>query len=457
MSHEHEAHTFDRRQLLRDGGVVLGGVAGATLLAGGGPASARSASVASPNVPRTVVTTLTGAAIQQAIDALAATGGDIELVAGTYAIDAPIVVPSNVLIVGAGRSVTILRVDDGANAVAIVNSNVATGNSHITLRAMSLDGNKVAQGASGTVHGIEFHKCADTFIEDVEVHDCAGHGILVQGDGVVTRTGRFANVISHDNALCGIFASWAMREISYTAVTCDLNGQDGFYLDHSEAVVTGLQCNRNARDGLKINNVFTDNITGVTANLNGRYGIQVLGFTNSIGAAWQAHDNGQLQPGSDVYFTSAVGSYGLTDWAVVHGIECGAAQKSTWGGGWPNPPTATETYGLEIDPGVTGNVTIIGLRNSGGKLGSSKLAAVGKTGKLVLVEHVLGTADFRLARGNLVVGGGNLSHSAGGKVGFYGATAAAKPTVSGSKAGNAALTSLVHALATLGLVTDATS
>ena len=30
-----------------------------------------------------------------------------------------------------------------------------------------------------------------------------------------------------------------------------------------------------------------------------------------FGAAWAAHDNGQHQPASDVYFTSAVGSYGL--------------------------------------------------------------------------------------------------------------------------------------------------
>ncbi len=407
--------------------------------------------------PRTVVTTLTGAAIQQAINGLPATGGVIELVAGSYAVSAPIVLPSNVQLIGAGRSISILRLTNGANAVVLKNSNTATGNVHITVRALAIDGNRAAQGTSGVVHGIEFHKCADTYFDDLEVHHCAGHGILVQGDGVVTRTGRFSNVFSHDNLACGIYASWAMREISYTAVTCDLNGQDGLFLDHSEAVITGLQCNRNVRDGLKINNVFTDNITGVTANLNGRNGIQVLGFTNSVGAAWQAHDNGQRQAASDVYFTSAVGSYGLTDWAIVHGIECGAAQKSTWGGTWPNPPTATETYGLEIDPGVTGNVTILGVRNSGGKLGQSKLAAVGTTGNLVIVEHMLGSADLRVLRGNFVVAGGNLAHAAGGKVGFYGAPVTTKPTVSGAKSGNAALASLVHALAALGLVTDSTT
>lgn len=42
-------------------------------------------------------------------------------------------------------------------------------------------------------------------------------------------------------------------------------------------------------------------------------------------------------------------------------------------------------------------------------------------------------------------------------IGFYGTTAKSKQTVSGSKGSNAALTSLMSALATLGLVTDSTT
>jgi hypothetical protein len=44
-----------------------------------------------------------------------------------------------------------------------------------------------------------------------------------------------------------------------------------------------------------------------------------------------------------------------------------------------------------------------------------------------------------------------------GNVGFYGTAPQAKPAVSGSKGANAALASLVTALATLGLVTDSSS
>src|SRR5581483_6843903 len=160
MTRDDLSHTgrFDRRTLLRDGGVALGGVAGASLLASrlGGASTAR----ADTTTPRAVVTTLTGAAIQQAINALPASGGVIELVAGTYAVSAPIVVPSDVQLVGSGRSVTILRLTNGANAVVVKNSNPATGNVDISIRSLSIDGNKAAQGSSGTAHGIELHKCA---------------------------------------------------------------------------------------------------------------------------------------------------------------------------------------------------------------------------------------------------------------------------------------------------------
>lgn len=48
-------------------------------------------------------------------------------------------------------------------------------------------------------------------------------------------------------------------------------------------------------------------------------------------------------------------------------------------------------------------------------------------------------------------------NSGGPRIGFLGAAATARPTVSGSRGGNAALASLLTALATLGLITDSTT
>jgi hypothetical protein len=43
------------------------------------------------------------------------------------------------------------------------------------------------------------------------------------------------------------------------------------------------------------------------------------------------------------------------------------------------------------------------------------------------------------------------------QLGFYGATPVSKPTITGAKGGNAALTSLLTALANEGLITDSTT
>lgn len=52
--------------------------------------------------------------------------------------------------------------------------------------------------------------------------------------------------------------------------------------------------------------------------------------------------------------------------------------------------------------------------------------------------------------------GADLQHW-GAHAGFFGTTAVAKPTVTGAKGGNAALASLLSALASLGLITDSTT
>ena len=53
--------------------------------------------------------------------------------------------------------------------------------------------------------------------------------------------------------------------------------------------------------------------------------------------------------------------------------------------------------------------------------------------------------------------GGLIVQSSGNKLGFFATAPIAKPTVSGAKAGNAALASLLTALAAYGLVTDSST
>ncbi|MGE3746366.1 MAG: right-handed parallel beta-helix repeat-containing protein [Sphingomonadaceae bacterium] len=58
---------------------------------------------------------------------------------------------------------------------------------------------------------------------------------------------------------------------------------------------------------------------------------------------------------------------------------------------------------------------------------------------------------------SLRAGGSTNVRVGGTTLGFYGATAASKPTITGSRGGNAALASLLTQLATLGLITDSSS
>jgi hypothetical protein len=65
--------------------------------------------------------------------------------------------------------------------------------------------------------------------------------------------------------------------------------------------------------------------------------------------------------------------------------------------------------------------------------------------------------DATLTGWEVVTGGNRMIGATATGLGFYNATPAAKPTVTGSRGGNAALASLITALATLGLITDSTT
>jgi hypothetical protein len=91
------------------------------------------------------------------------------------------------------------------------------------------------------------------------------------------------------------------------------------------------------------------------------------------------------------------------------------------------------------------------LISSGYPEGSTDFATVSlRSGNDIDDSRVtLGATDVVLSATNVTVGSAN--------VGFYGASPQTKPTVTGSRGGNAALASLLTALANLGLITDSTS
>jgi hypothetical protein len=195
---------------------------------------------------------------------------------------------------------------------------------------------------------------------------------------------------------------------------------------------------------------------------------------------------GAITTASSTTFTSVT-----TTGAVAVGTTLGVTGASTLtgnvtvGGTLAVTGATTLTGAVTLTGGISGNATLTGgdltiqgtgkayrFRRGGGGL---DLEA---TGADLVVSNWSGTAFDGTQRSylrlsadaqNMQVAGkvefvdalyGATKHvldGAANTIGFYGATAAAKQTVSGSRGGNAALASLITALATYGLITDGTS
>lgn len=101
---------------------------------------------------------------------------------------------------------------------------------------------------------------------------------------------------------------------------------------------------------------------------------------------------------------------------------------------------------------ITGNVSADTWPAVDANIGFAAISAAGATNSdMRIVGRGTGGVDLRDGAGASKV----RVNTTG--LGFFGTTPAAKPTVSGSRGGNAALASLITALAALGLVTDSTS
>ena len=89
---------------------------------------------------------------------------------------------------------------------------------------------------------------------------------------------------------------------------------------------------------------------------------------------------------------------------------------------------------------------------------SDAFAIVGPNSKpTALASYSTTAAELRTVDNSVKVSVGAAGVEVTGKVGFYGTAPIAKPVVTGSKGGNAALTSLLVALANMGLITNSTT
>jgi parallel beta-helix repeat protein len=130
--------------------------------------------------------------IQAALNFAGGAGGGVVCLApGTYGLSAPLAMPSNTELRGAGPGRTILRLADNARTDMIINADQLGGNTGIAIRDLELDGNKannprkaVNPGASclqGTWDqaGIQWIRVASSRVDNCVVHQCAWNGIVM--------------------------------------------------------------------------------------------------------------------------------------------------------------------------------------------------------------------------------------------------------------------------------------
>ena len=128
--------------------------------------------------------------------------------------------------------------------------------------------------------------------------------------------------------------------------------------------------------------------------------------------------------------------------STISGIRCFVDFGTNGGPGFK--VTANDTYGATMD--------FVNAAFSGGSnwsIQGGRVNGMGVAGSMAFSNTSNGTFPLILTPAGHAVFGGN--------VGFNGTTAIAKPTITGSRGGNAALASLLTALASYGLITDSTT
>lgn len=339
-------------------------------------------------------------AFQAALDAAnAAGGGAVYIPPGTYIIGfvsgpANLTIGSKTTLFGAGRGVSTLKLKDADNGHILLNKNPVAGDTDITIRSLSIDGNKANQSTT-TNYGLLLKRVTRLTLFDLDIHDGAGTGALVTGDSQQTRPAQLVNVIVRDCGVDGLWVGDAMRDVTYVNVIVTGNGANGMTLDHSEALVSGILADNNTGYGIFIRNVFGCSYNGLVATRNGKHGIYVLGMCYSSGGNWRAQANGQSGAGwSDVYFTATSIGYGITQAAVITGILCGATTTIVGGYG-----AKTEDYGIYIEDAIS-ELKLFGLHyGDGGTIGDIRVPAA--PGNLLVLDEPLGGPELRQRAGNL--------------------------------------------------------
>ncbi len=224
-------------------------------------------------------------------------GGVVQLQAGTYVLPAPAAAASGCVslstngttLQGAGMGVTTLKVADGTSAsiTGIVRTPSGVVNSHITVRDLTIDGNKANKSGTPTIIGFYCGVSpngtatdTDISLERVEIKNCTDYGADPH-----ERTTRFRayGCLFHDNDVDGLTLD-ACYDSDVVACYSYSNGRHGFNVVTASTRVRLVDCHAysNTVNGLILQTGAKDNVIAASSFYsNAGSGVVINGVAQS--------------------------------------------------------------------------------------------------------------------------------------------------------------------------------
>lgn len=241
-------------------------------------------------------------AIQRAIDALPAAGGEVALAARTFTCNAPIVIARNDVTLRGSGPATLLRLADAANAPVIVIGGTeavpATTYRRIAVMDLAIDGNRRNQSFEcfrGDCtetnalrnNGVSVRRVEDVLVQNVRVTGARSGGLVTElgvrratvrdftaadnsFDGLAgyqTEDSVFDGLYLHDNLEAGISLDIQFNNNLIANAVIERTGKVGVFMrDARDNVFSGMQIRNSGEHGIFIAQVEGRPATAATGN-----------------------------------------------------------------------------------------------------------------------------------------------------------------------------------------------
>jgi hypothetical protein len=302
-------------------------------------------------------------AIQAALNA-AAESNAVFVPPGIYIVSRPLTMLAGTLLAGAGNGAAVLRAKAGTNLggnLLQVNANRA--NYSVTIRDVQLDGNS-PNGASVT-NGIYLFAPSDCLVEGVRIVQVSGNSL--QLDGSATYLGTANKVVNSFVRACGGHGFLTTAFCTDTQLTGDDFGScsgAAFYLGGAQAALAGC-IGWGCGVGLDVASSSGETwVVGCRFDSNEYDGVDIAGPNVTLTGCYVENNSCALTDAHDGISVASTAS----DVSIVGCRSVGAFQISQ-----------NQRYGINVAPGRSGPVTIVGNDVTGNATGGIDLGGTYET------------------------------------------------------------------------------